>query len=172
MLLYLFFDYWLCISQKKNGNWKMAQGCRLSPTVETILFNSRFSKKVFFLSKLMLTFWEQTKNMHYGLCMKKNFLCLYFTKNTLYKDTMGHWDPECTLRVKDNCEIPFCSSNFLPGLGSGFYFKFLYREVMPYILKIPTKCVFPQRFCRDQNPDEDQDQHFTFEFSAKTTFYT
>ena len=33
MLIYLFFDSLLSTCPKKNGNWKMAQGCRLSPTL-------------------------------------------------------------------------------------------------------------------------------------------
>ena len=31
ILLYLYLNRYCLLAQKKNGNWKMAQGCRLSP---------------------------------------------------------------------------------------------------------------------------------------------
>ena len=46
---------------------------------------------------------------------------------------------------------------------------------MLYISKIPTKFdVFPQNFCQNQNPVQDQDQNYDFilDFNSRITYHT
>ena len=89
MLLYLFFDYSLSICQK-NGNWKMVQGCRLSPIdfLESIWIFSFF----FTLLKIFLQILKNEPNVTFGYVFVTRFYGhKKFQKGTIFINVKKNW---------------------------------------------------------------------------------